>query len=136
MSSFGADQFDEQNAQDKKELASFFNWFYWAINAGALISFTFVAYCCQYGLKGLGGVKWGFFVGFSIPVIMMAAAITIFVSGAKRYKHLPPAGSVLGKSCTIVKDAFVSLICRRSTASSSTAHVNTCTSHWLDRYVS
>jgi len=46
--------------------------FYWSINLGALISYTLVAYICQYGAgPDLGGEEWGFFVGYTIPSIMM-----------------------------------------------------------------
>lgn len=38
VSAFGAEQFDESNAQDAQEKASFFNWFYFAINVGSLIA--------------------------------------------------------------------------------------------------
>ena len=37
MSTFGADQFDEDDPRDRREKASFFNWFYWSINIGALV---------------------------------------------------------------------------------------------------
>ena len=48
------------------------NRFYWSINLGALISYTLVAYICQYGAgPDLGGEEWGFFVGYTIPSIMM-----------------------------------------------------------------
>lgn len=48
--------------------------FYWSINLGALISYTVVAYICQYGAgPDLGGEEWGFFVGYTIPSIMMGA---------------------------------------------------------------
>jgi solute carrier family 15 (peptide/histidine transporter), member 3/4 len=71
----GADQFDDRYSTDRKEKESFFNWFYWSINLGSLISYTLVAYICQYGLPWLGGEDWGFFVGYCIPAIMMALAI-------------------------------------------------------------
>ena len=46
--------------------------FYWAINLGALVAYTAIAYICQYGMgAAFGGVAWGFFVGYSIPVITM-----------------------------------------------------------------
>lgn len=71
VSTMGADQFDLRYSRDRKEKESFFNWFYWSINLGSMISYTVVAYICQYGLPGLGGQKWGFFVGYTIPAIAM-----------------------------------------------------------------
>ncbi|OYW70174.1 MAG: hypothetical protein B7Z24_04300 [Pseudomonadales bacterium 32-42-5] len=53
--------------------------FYWSINLGALISYTLVAYICQYGAgPDLGGEKWGFFVGYTIPSIMMSKFLFCF----------------------------------------------------------
>ncbi len=37
VSSFGADQFDESKSDERREKSSFFNWFYWMINIGALV---------------------------------------------------------------------------------------------------
>ena len=37
MSTFGADQFDEGDPRGRREKSSFFNWFYWSINIGALV---------------------------------------------------------------------------------------------------
>ncbi|KAK4359312.1 hypothetical protein RND71_021541 [Anisodus tanguticus] len=38
VSSFGADQFDDNDETEKKKKSSFFNWFYLSINVGALIA--------------------------------------------------------------------------------------------------
>jgi peptide/histidine transporter 3/4 len=57
VSTLGADQFDTKYEQDRIEKESFFNYFYWMINLGALISYTLVAYICQYGINGVGGLK-------------------------------------------------------------------------------
>lgn len=96
VSTMGADQFNDNYPQDRKEKESFFNWFYWSINLGALISYTLVSYICQFGIPSLGGVPWGFFVGYSIPAIMMGIAILVFLSGTKRYTLTIPQGSLLG----------------------------------------
>ena len=53
--------------------------FYWAINLGSLIAYTLVSYICQYGIPDLGGEKWGFFVGYSIPAIMMGQHIHTYI---------------------------------------------------------
>eukprot|EP01041_Mallomonas_annulata_P006536 gene6536-13231_t len=106
VSTMGADQFDTRYPQDIREKESFFNWFYWSINLGALISYTLVSYICQFGVEGLGGVRWGFFVGYTIPAVMMILAIIVFVSGTKRYKISKPQGSVLGVAAKICFEAF------------------------------
>ena len=102
VSTLGADQFDMSYERDRKEKESFWNFFYWSINLGALISFTLVAYICQYGISSLGGQNWSFFVGFSIPLIMMVLGVGIFVSGTRRYKIVKPSGSILEFSIKIL----------------------------------
>lgn len=105
VSTLGADQFDDRYSKDRKEKESFFNWFYWAINLGALISYTLVAYICQYGFASIGGVKWGFFDGYLIPTVMMAIAVAVFIMGTPRYKIPKPAGSVLSTTIKILNQA-------------------------------
>ena len=119
VSTFGADQFLD-TPRDQKEKESFFNWFYWSINFGAMISYLFVAYICQYGIQGLGGEDWGFFVGYSIPLISMALGLFIFVSGKSKYRMKPPSGSIVEDTVAIIYFAGV-----------TNRHVET--DHWLDR---
>ncbi|CAN5960134.1 unnamed protein product [Sphagnum jensenii] len=52
VSTFGADQFDSADPREKRQLASFLNWFYFAINLGILISISLVVYLSDY-------VSWG-----------------------------------------------------------------------------
>ena len=47
VSSFGADQFDETDAGQKRDKESFFNWFYLFINLGSLVASTAVVYVQQ-----------------------------------------------------------------------------------------
>jgi dipeptide/tripeptide permease len=75
VSTMGADQFDERYSQDRRESDSFFNWFYWSVNLGALVAYSAVAYCCQYGLPITGGADWGFFVGY---MVMFGIYCTLF----------------------------------------------------------
>ena len=95
VSTMGADQFDLKHEQDRQEASSFFSYFYWSINLGALISYTLIAYICQYGLSGLGGLSWGFFVGYSIPTLALVVGIFIFVLASNKYKIAKPSGSML-----------------------------------------
>lgn len=105
VSTMGADQFNMKYSQDRKEKESFFNWFYWAINLGALISYSIIAYICQFGLKGLGGERWGFFVGFFIPAVMMLMAIVVFLMGTSRYVKQKAHGSVVAETMQILCQA-------------------------------
>jgi peptide/histidine transporter 3/4 len=107
VSTMGADQFDISYEQDKKESKVFFSYFYWAINLGALVSYTLVAYVCQYGISFLGGEDWGFFVGYMIPTIMLAVGLAIFFSGSSRYKKNVPEGSVINQVVGVLYEAIV-----------------------------
>lgn len=44
VSSFGADQFDENDEGEKRSKSSFFNWFYFSINIGALVASSVLVY--------------------------------------------------------------------------------------------
>eukprot|EP01040_Poterioochromonas_malhamensis_P014576 gene14576-16151_t len=107
VSTMGADQFDDRYSRDRKEKESFFNWFYWSINLGSMISYTVIAYICQYGIPQLGGADWGFFVGYLIPAIFMGVAIFVFVLGTPKYRRQRPQGSVLVRSLKICYEAVI-----------------------------
>ena len=49
--------------------------FYWSVNLGALVAYSLDGYICQYGIPALGGKEYGFFVGYSIPAIMMGMSL-------------------------------------------------------------
>lgn len=51
VSTMGADQFDPQYEQDKKEAAQFFSYFYWSINLGALVAYSLVAYVSVFNIS-------------------------------------------------------------------------------------
>ena len=76
--------------------------FYWSVNLGAMVSYTVISYICQYGIPQLGGVEWGFFVGYLIPCVSMGIAIGVFVWGWPRYRKAAPEGSVVSKSIGII----------------------------------
>jgi peptide/histidine transporter 3/4 len=84
VSSFGADQFDENDPKEKKRKSSFFNWFYFSINVGALVSSSALVYIQMH-------VGWGW--GFGVPAVAMALAIGSFFFGSRLYRHQKPGGS-------------------------------------------
>jgi peptide/histidine transporter 3/4 len=106
-STMGADQFDLAFENDRKESKLFFSYFYWSINLGALVSYTLVAYICQYGISFLGGEDWGFFIGYLIPTIMLGVGVAVFLSGSSRYKKSVPEGSIINKVAGILYEAAI-----------------------------
>ncbi|CAI9782407.1 unnamed protein product [Fraxinus pennsylvanica] len=86
VSSFGADQFDDSDEAEKKNKSSFFNWFYFSINIGALVASTVLVWIQT-------NVGWGW--GFGIPAVAMAVAVVSFFSGTRLYRNQKPGGSPL-----------------------------------------
>ncbi|MCO5569354.1 hypothetical protein L7F22_023066 [Adiantum nelumboides] len=97
VSSFGADQFDDNDAREKKNKVSFFNWFYFSINIGALISSSVLVYIQD-------NVSWTW--GFGVPAAMMGVAIISFFSGTPLYRHQKPGGSPLTRIAQVFTAAF------------------------------
>ncbi|XP_010680055.2 protein NRT1/ PTR FAMILY 8.3 [Beta vulgaris subsp. vulgaris] len=93
VSSFGADQFDDTDPGERVKKGSFFNWFYFFINIGSLISSTLVVWIQE-------NIGWG--VGFGIPALFMGIAIASFFSGTRLYRFQRPAGSPLTRMCQVV----------------------------------
>ncbi|KAM7496475.1 hypothetical protein LguiA_020889 [Lonicera macranthoides] len=93
VSSYGADQFDDADEAEKKHKSSFFNWFYFSINIGALIAGSVLVWIQD-------NVGWG--LGFGIPAVTMAIAVVSFFSGTKLYRNQKPGGSPLTRICRVV----------------------------------
>lgn len=62
----------------------FFNWFYWSINAGAVLSLLVVAFVQQ---------NISFLVGYSLPVGCVGLAFFIFLFATPIFITKPPEGS-------------------------------------------
>ncbi|KAE8693068.1 Protein NRT1/ PTR FAMILY 8.1 [Hibiscus syriacus] len=97
VSSYGADQFDDTDEAEKKHKSSFFNWFYFSINIGALIASSVLVWVQD-------NVSWGW--GFGIPAIAMAIAVAFFFSGTRLYRNQKPGGSPLMRLCQVVVASF------------------------------
>ncbi|KAJ4769122.1 Protein NRT1/ PTR FAMILY 5.1 [Rhynchospora pubera] len=93
VSSFGADQFDENDSVEKKSKTSFFNWFYFSINIGALIASSVLVY-----IQTNVGWSWG----FGIPAVCMAIAVVSFFSGTRLYRNQKPGGSPLTRIAQVL----------------------------------
>ena len=66
-----------------------YHYFYLFINIGALVGQLAMVYCEYYV---------GFWLSFTLPTIMLCICPLVMIWGRKRYKRVPPQGSVLGKS--------------------------------------
>ncbi|KAI3966796.1 hypothetical protein MKW92_040849 [Papaver armeniacum] len=83
VSSFGADQFDDTDEVEKKRKSSFFNWFYFTINIGALLAASVLVY-----IQTKIGWSWGFGIVFSLVLVY---------TGTKK-----PGGSPLTRICQVI----------------------------------
>ncbi|KAI4382486.1 hypothetical protein MLD38_008444 [Melastoma candidum] len=97
VSSFGADQFDDTDPRERMKKGSFFNWFYFSINIGALISSSFLVWIQD-------NAGWG--LGFAIPAVFMGIAIGSFFSGTPLYRFQKPGGSPITRMCQVVVASF------------------------------
>lgn len=68
VSPFGADQFDETDSEESVKKASFFNWYYFSIMLGAIVSCTFVVWVQD-------NLGWG--LGFGIPALFMGLPLEV-----------------------------------------------------------
>ncbi|XP_071715489.1 protein NRT1/ PTR FAMILY 8.2-like [Rutidosis leptorrhynchoides] len=93
VSSYGADQFDDADEKERKHKSSFFNWFYFSINIGALIASSVLVWIQD-------NVGWGW--GFGIPAVAMAIAVCSFFSGTRLYRNQKPGGSPLTRICQVI----------------------------------
>ncbi len=67
--------------QDRKDKSSFFNFFYFVINLGSLLAVTVVVYIQD-------SISWA--IGFAVPAVAMALAISAFLAGSSMYTHVEP----------------------------------------------
>ncbi len=80
VSAHVGDQFGGSNAH---LLPKIFNWFYFSINIGALVSMLLTPWLLEWH-----GPHWA----FGVPGVLMAIATLVFWMGRKRFIHVPPGG--------------------------------------------
>ncbi|RAL50477.1 hypothetical protein DM860_016944 [Cuscuta australis] len=97
VSSFGADQFDDTDSRERVKKGSFFNWFYFSINIGALVSSSLIVWIQD-------NAGWG--LGFGIPALFMAFAIASFFAGTPLYRFQKPGGSPITRVCQVLVASF------------------------------
>ncbi|XP_058731203.1 protein NRT1/ PTR FAMILY 8.3-like [Vicia villosa] len=91
--SFGADQFDDTDSKERARKASFFNWYYFSIMIGAIVSCTFIVWVQD-------NAGWG--LGYGIPALFMGLSVGSFFLGTPLYRFQKPRGSPLTSMCQVV----------------------------------
>ncbi|KAF7081147.1 hypothetical protein CFC21_085119 [Triticum aestivum] len=92
-SALGADQFDTADPVERVTKGSFFNWYYFLINVGSLLSTTVLVWVQD-------NVGWG--VGYAIPMVLMGFGLVVFVSGRKVYRYKKLGGNPLKRLSQVV----------------------------------
>ncbi|KAK1259957.1 Nitrate transporter 1.7 [Acorus gramineus] len=82
---FGVDQFDATTEKGRRDINSFFNWYYFTFTFAIMIAITVVVYVQD-------SVSWA--LGLGIPTLLMLFAIVLFFLGTRLYVYVPPEGSV------------------------------------------
>jgi dipeptide/tripeptide permease len=82
---FGADQFDKTDKKYKKEMNSYYNWYYAMTTIAIFFSYTVIVYLQT-------EVSWS--IGFGVPAGLMVISIVVFFLGTKLYVHVAPKGSI------------------------------------------
>lgn len=78
VQAFGADQFDENDPEERKAKSTFFNWW----NFGVCTATTFTNLALYYVQDN---ISWT--LGFGIPWILMVVALGFFLLGARFYRY-------------------------------------------------
>lgn len=78
VSALGADQFDDKDRRERKLKSAYFNWFFMAVEIGALLSITVLVYI---------QIKLGQGWNFGVCVGAMLFAIVVFIGGVPMYRY-------------------------------------------------
>ena len=100
VAAFGGDQF--KIPEQAKQLATFFSFFYFSINAGSLIS-TSLTPILREDVHCFGDLDC-FSLAFGVPGVLMVVSIIVFIFGRVLYTVKKPTGNVivLVSKCVLV----------------------------------
>ena len=90
---FGADQFDEEDPEEKQSKTSFYSYFYVALNIGCLFLGTVLLY-----MESMGNFSLGFWISTSCAIV----AFVLLLSGTRRYRHFKPSGNPVSRIAQVI----------------------------------
>lgn len=93
LATLGADQFDIEDPEEKKQIRSYFNWFFFAMSVGSMVAMMVVVYVAE-------SVSW--FWSFTIMGIAMFLSTACLIAGAGHYRHKTPQGSPLTRIAQVM----------------------------------
>ncbi|EEF52121.1 protein NRT1/ PTR FAMILY 4.6 [Ricinus communis] len=119
LPSHGAEQFDENTQQGRKQRSAFFNYYVFCLSFGALIAVTFAVW-----IEDNKGWQWGF--GISTATILLS--IPVFLLGSPTYRNKVPSGSPI---TTILKVLIAAVYntCKPQTPNNAVMGVDTSSSY-------
>ncbi|KAF5800200.1 putative proton-dependent oligopeptide transporter family, major facilitator superfamily [Helianthus annuus] len=98
ISTFGADQFDDFDPDEKRLKVSFFNWWMFSSFLGALVATLGLVYIQE-------NLGWG--LGYGIPTVGLILSLLIFYMGTPMYRHkVRKTKSPAADFIRVVKAAF------------------------------
>ncbi|KAL3634193.1 hypothetical protein CASFOL_021247 [Castilleja foliolosa] len=97
LPSLGADQFDERDPKEGGWLSSYFNWYYFFINIGAIIGLT-----CVVWINTNTGWDWA----FGLCSVAIAIGLVVLSIGRSGFRHNVPKGSPLTRIIQVLVAAI------------------------------
>ncbi|OMP00618.1 Proton-dependent oligopeptide transporter family [Corchorus olitorius] len=93
LAAFGADQFDEEDDEERRSKNSFYSYFYVALNMGSLVAETVLAY-----IQNIG--HW--VLGFWICATCATIAFSLLLCGTLRYRHFKTVGNPISRFSQVI----------------------------------
>ncbi|XP_015583811.1 protein NRT1/ PTR FAMILY 5.6-like [Ricinus communis] len=97
LESFGADQFDDDHNEERKNKMSYFNWWNFGLCSGLLLGVTIIVYIQDH-------ISWG--VAYIILTAVLALSLAVFIIGRPFYRYRVPTGSPLTPMLQVIVAAF------------------------------
>ncbi|KAI3440705.1 uncharacterized protein J3R85_003145 [Psidium guajava] len=94
---FGADQFQDNTEKGRRQMQSFYNWWYLSFTATLIVALMVVIYVQS---------KISWVVGLAIPTACLALSVFIFLLGRKTYIRIKPQGSVYSNMAKVIVAAL------------------------------